>query len=147
MACYLSAQETPCGDTVGEKAAACKSGRETTPETADAGALISDFRNSEKSISGVYGVACHPVVFRTAASVDQVKVKSITQLCLTFRNLRDCSPPGSSVHGIFQTRRLEWVAISFSGGIFPIQGSNLGLPNCRQILYRLSQQGSPLTKT
>ena len=114
MACYLSAQETPCGDTVGEKAAACKSGRETTPETADAGALISDFRNSEKSISGVYGVACHPVVFRTAASVDQVKVKSIPQLCLTFRNLRDCSPPGSSVHGIFQTRRLEWVAISSS---------------------------------
>ena len=28
----------------------------------------------------------------------------------------DCSPPGSSVHGIFQTRILEWVAISFSRG-------------------------------
>ena len=26
----------------------------------------------------------------------------------------DCSPPGSSVHGIFQARILEWVAISFS---------------------------------
>jgi len=26
----------------------------------------------------------------------------------------DCSPPGSSIHGIFQTRVLEWVAISFS---------------------------------
>ena len=28
----------------------------------------------------------------------------------------DCSPPGSSVHGIFQARILEWVAISFSKG-------------------------------
>ena len=30
----------------------------------------------------------------------------------------DCSPPGSSVHGIFQARILEWVAISFSRGSF-----------------------------
>ena len=29
----------------------------------------------------------------------------------------DCSAPGSSVHGIFQARILEWVAISFSGGL------------------------------
>ena len=28
----------------------------------------------------------------------------------------DCSPPGSSVHGIFQARILEWVAVSFSRG-------------------------------
>ena len=28
----------------------------------------------------------------------------------------DCSPPGSSVHGILQARILEWVAIAFSGG-------------------------------
>ena len=27
---------------------------------------------------------------------------------------RDCSPPGSSIHGIFQARILEWIAISFS---------------------------------
>ena len=36
----------------------------------------------------------------------------------------DCSPPGSSVHGIFQARILERVAISCSRGIFPTQGSN-----------------------
>ena len=36
----------------------------------------------------------------------------------------DCSPPGSSVHGIFQARILRWVAISFSRGIFLTQGSN-----------------------
>ena len=38
------------------------------------------------------------------------------QSCLTLCNLTDCSPPGSSVHGIFQARILEWVAIPFSRG-------------------------------
>ena len=71
----------------------------------------------------------------------------------------DCSLPGSSVHGIFQARILEWGAIAFSTwtltriqiyreddkanslllqGIFPTQGSNPGLLYCRQILYQLS---------
>ena len=36
------------------------------------------------------------------------------QLCPTLCNPMDCSPPGSSVHGIFQARVLEWVAIAFS---------------------------------
>ena len=53
------------------------------------------------------------------------------------------SPPGSSVHGILQARILEWVAISFSRGIFPTQGSNPGLLHCRQILYQLSYEGRP----
>ena len=119
-------------------------------------------------------------------------------------NPMDCSPLGSSVHGIFQARILEWIAISFSRGssrprnptrvscivgrfftdwgmresescsvvshslrpqglyspwnslgqntgvgslsllqgIFPTQGSNPGLPHCRQILYQLSHKGS-----
>ena len=38
----------------------------------------------------------------------------LTQLCLTLSGPIDCSPPGSSVHGIFQTRILEWVVISHS---------------------------------
>jgi len=37
------------------------------------------------------------------------------QLCPTLIDPKDCSPPGSSVHGIFQARVLEWVAIAFSG--------------------------------
>ena len=53
----------------------------------------------------------------------------VTQLCPNLCKLVDCSPPGSSVHGILQARILEWVAIPFS------QGSNLGLLRCRQILY------------
>ena len=55
----------------------------------------------------------------------------------------DYSLPGSSVHGIFQARILEWIAISFSRRIFPTQKSNLGLLHYRQILYRLSYKGSP----
>ena len=46
-----------------------------------------------------------------------MKVKSeseVTQLCLTHGDPMDCSPPGSSAHGIFQARVLEWGAIAFS---------------------------------
>ena len=38
----------------------------------------------------------------------------VAQLCLTLCNPMDCSLPVSSVHGILQTRILEWGAISFS---------------------------------
>ena len=44
----------------------------------------------------------------------------IIQPCLTLQP-KDCSPPGSSVQGIFQARMLEWFAISFSSGSFLIQ--------------------------
>ena len=67
----------------------------------------------------------------------------VTQ-CPTLCNIMDCSPPGSSVHGILQAIILEWVAIthynevtSLFQGIFPPQRSNLGLLHCRQ-LYHLS---------
>ena len=46
-----------------------------------------------------------------------MKVKSeseVAQSCLTLSDLMDCSPPGSSIHGIFQARVLEWGAIAFS---------------------------------
>ena len=50
-------------------------------------------------------------------------------------NPMDSNPPGSSVHGILQTKILEWVAMPSSRGIFSTQGSNPGLWHCRQILY------------
>ena len=56
------------------------------------------------------GVGCHFLL-------QWMKVKSeseVAQLCLTLRNPMDCSLPGSSVHGVFQARVLEWVAIAFS---------------------------------
>ena len=40
----------------------------------------------------------------------------VAQLCPTLCNPVDCSPPGSSLHGIFPVRILEWIAISFSRG-------------------------------
>ena len=49
-----------------------------------------------------------------------MKVKSeseVTQSCLTLSDLMDHSLPGSSAHGIFQARVLEWGAIAFSGGL------------------------------
>ena len=51
--------------------------------------------------------------------VDEKKVKSeseVVQSCPTLCNPVECSPPGSSVHGILQARILEWVAISFFRG-------------------------------
>ena len=59
--------------------------------------------------------------------------------------LMDCSlPPDSPVHVILQTGILQWIAIPFSEVIFLTQGSILGLLDCRQTLYHLSHQGSPL---
>ena len=46
-----------------------------------------------------------------------MKVKSeseVAQSCLTPSDPMDCSLPGSSVHGSFQARVLEWIAIAFS---------------------------------
>ena len=47
-----------------------------------------------------------------------MKVKresEVAQSCLTLSDPMDCSLPGSSIHGIFQARVLEWGAIAFSG--------------------------------
>ena len=57
------------------------------------------------------GVGCHFLL-------QCMKVKSeseVAQLCLTLCDPMGCSLPGSSVHGIFQARVLEWGAIAFSG--------------------------------
>ena len=53
------------------------------------------------------GVGCHFLL-----QCMNVKSKSeVAQLCLTLGNPMDCSPPDSSVHGIFQARVLEWVPL------------------------------------
>ena len=56
------------------------------------------------------GVGCHFLL-------QCMKVKSeseVAQSCSTFHEPMGCSPPGSSIHGIFQARVLEWGAIAFS---------------------------------
>ena len=47
-------------------------------------------------------------------TLKEIKESEVIQLYLTLCNPVDCSPPGSSVHGILQARVLEWVAIAFS---------------------------------
>ena len=49
----------------------------------------------------------------------------VAQSCPTLYNPMDCSPPGSSVHGILQARILEWAAISFSRGHAQPRDGNL----------------------
>ena len=62
----------------------------------------------------------------------------VAQTCRTLCGPMDCSPPGSSVHGIFQARILEWVATSFSRGSSRPRDQTR---HCRQILYHLNHQG------
>ena len=65
---------------------------------------IDKFPNGEltlKSWDKLYSVMCSVLV---------------TQSCLTLCDPMDCSPPGSSVHGIFQARTLEWAVTSSSKG-------------------------------
>ena len=67
--------------------------------------------------------------------------------CLTLCDPMNCSPPGSSVHGILQARILEWVAMLSSRGSSWHQELNpylLHLLHCRQVLYPLSHLGNPL---
>jgi len=52
-----------------------------------------------------------------------------------------CSLPGSSVHGILQPRVQEWGSCALLQGTFPTQGSNPGLPHCRQVVLFLVSYG------
>ena len=59
----------------------------------------------------------------------------LKSVCLTFCDPMDCSPPGSSVHGILQARILVWVALSYSGGSSQPWDQTCILCTSRQILY------------
>ena len=70
------------------------------------------------------GVGCHFLL-------QCIKVKSeseVAQSRPTLSDPMDCSLPGSSVHGIFQARGLEWVAIAFSLAIYTCMKTETGLP-------------------
>ena len=84
------------------------------------------------------GVGCHFLLQR-------VKVKSeseVAQSRPTLRDPMDCSPPGSSVHGIFQARVLEWVAIAFSEQL-PNTGQGRGRtrPSSQKLLLDCGTRG------
>ena len=76
------------------------------------------------------GVGCHFLL-------QCIKVKSeseVAQLCPTVSDPMDCSPPGSSAHGIFQARELEWGATAFSIYLFKNISSSV-LWNISHFLY------------
>ena len=74
---------------------------------------------------------------------EKVKVKSLMS-CPTLHNPMDCSPPGSSIHGIFQARVLEWGAIAFSD--VKVMGSqkSLGREDPLEVEAHWKYTGSPL---
>ena len=72
-------------------------------------------------------------------------VYSAVQMCPTLCDPMDCSPPGSSVHGIFQARILKWVAISFCrGSSRPRDQTCISWVSClgRQILYHCTWEAN-----
>ena len=70
----------------------------------------------------------------------------VVQLCPTFCDPMDYSPPSYSVHGIL-SKNTGMGCHSRLQGIVPTQGSNPGFPHCKRILFCLSQKGSPSTIT
>ena len=66
----------------------------------------------------------------------------VAQLCLILQEHMDCSPSGSSVHGILQARTLEWVAIPFPRG--PLNpATKPGSPALQADSLSSSHRGSP----
>ena len=66
-----------------------------------------DFKQKQAFAQDNYLSGSHLATFSESES-------EVTQLCPTLRDPMDCSLPGSSIHGIFQARVLEWGAITFS---------------------------------
>ena len=82
---------------------------------------------------------------KTLACAVSEWVNEVAQSCPTLCDPMDCSLPGSSVHGIFQARVLEWVAISFSRDP-PNPGIEHGLPHCRQTLLPSEPPGKHMQR-
>ena len=68
----------------------------------------------KKSVASDWKRSVFIPIIKKANAKECSKWVSVTQSCPTLCDPMDCSPPGTSVHEIFQARILEWVAISFS---------------------------------
>ena len=66
----------------------------------------------------------------------------VAQSCLNLCDPMNCSPPGSSVHVDSPGKSTGVGSHVLLLGIFPTQGSNPGIPHCRQSLYFLSHEGT-----
>ena len=72
------------------------------------------FKQSFSFLSFVCVNSCDLTSMKQIRREGKVCVWACAQLCLTLCDLLACSPPVSSVHGIFQARILEWLVISYS---------------------------------
>ena len=102
----------------------------------DRGAWRATVHGIAKSRTQWSDLACMAVL-----SWESVSHSVVSDSC----NPMDCSPPGSSAHGILQARILEWVAMSYSmGSSQPKDQTCISHVFCigRQVLYHLSHQGS-----
>ena len=86
---------------------------------------------------------CVCIYVHTYIHMSNCWVCLVTQSCPTLCDPMDCSLPGSSVPGDSPGKNARVGSLSRLQGIFPTQGSNPGLLNCRRILYQLSHKGSP----
>ena len=73
--------------------------------------LIIEYLNKKCSTQIINDLWYNPIL---VSSIVWLCCCLVAKSCLTHCNPIDCSPPGSSVHGVFQARILEWVAISFA---------------------------------
>ena len=83
------------------------------------------------------------ICLQSLISAEGSLLSLVAQSCPALCDPMDCSPPGSCVHGDSPSKNTGMGCQALLQGIFPIQGSNPGLPHCRRILYHLSHQGSP----
>ena len=90
-------------------------------------------------------VSCIASRFFTSSATWEAPIKSLSvaQSCPTLCDPMDCSPPGFSVYGDSPGKNTRVGCHALLWGIFPTQGLNPGLPNCRRIFYHLSHQRSP----
>ena len=106
------------------------------------------FRTPVSSAEGLlFDLCCGviPAYFSVLRVRPHLSCVLLTQSCLTLCNPVDCTHQGSSVHGIFQARILEWVAISSSSGCSPPRDRTWVSCIGRQILYHLSHQGNTIS--
>ena len=117
------------------------------------GQNLSDTGNTffKRVSPALFNVKLAPIshLVQTFSSPKGMHACSVAQPCPILCDPEDCSPPGSSVHGILQARILEWVCHVLLQGIFRTQESN---PYLLCLLHRqkdslpLSHLGSPLQR-
>ena len=108
------------------------------------GSLLSTMGTLPKYFLEIYIIRYIQWCYIQGNLLSQKKVL-VVQSCPTPCKSMDCSPPGSSVHGIFQARILEWLAISFSrGSSWSRDRTRISCTAGR--LYHQSHHGSPKNK-